>query len=96
MFCHCVQKALRNDLGPNWRDQLEFFEERPFAAASIGQVHLARMKDGREVAMKIQVSRSVKVIFWLRNQHVIYSLILDVELHFSVIIIVLFLVPWSC
>lgn len=31
------------------------FEERPFAAASIGQVHLARMKDGREVAMKIQV-----------------------------------------
>lgn len=51
----CLQKALNNDLGPNWRDKLEMFEERPFAAASIGQVHLARMKDGREVAMKIQV-----------------------------------------
>lgn len=49
------QKALNSDLGPNWRDKLEMFEERPFAAASIGQVHLARMKDGREVAMKIQV-----------------------------------------
>ncbi|XP_023566001.1 atypical kinase COQ8A, mitochondrial isoform X2 [Octodon degus] len=47
-------KTLNNDLGPNWRDKLEYFEERPFAAASIGQVHLARMKGGREVAMKIQ------------------------------------------
>ncbi|XP_059212662.1 atypical kinase COQ8A, mitochondrial [Centropristis striata] len=49
-----MTKALNNDLGPNWRDKLESFEDRPFAAASIGQVHLARMKDGREVAMKIQ------------------------------------------
>ncbi|KAM5163547.1 atypical kinase COQ8A, mitochondrial isoform 2-T2 [Mantella aurantiaca] len=49
-----VMKTLIADFGPNWRDQLEFFEERPFAAASIGQVHLARLKDGREVAMKIQ------------------------------------------
>lgn len=55
MFIVALQKALNSDLGPNWRDKLEFFEERPFAAASIGQVHLARMKDGREVAMKIQV-----------------------------------------
>ncbi|KAM4521957.1 atypical kinase COQ8A, mitochondrial isoform 1-T2 [Odontesthes bonariensis] len=49
-----MTKALNSDLGPNWRDKLESFEDRPFAAASIGQVHLARMKDGREVAMKIQ------------------------------------------
>ncbi|CAN9507748.1 unnamed protein product [Ophioblennius macclurei] len=49
-----MTKALNSDLGPNWRDKLESFEERPFAAASIGQVHLAKMKDGREVAMKIQ------------------------------------------
>lgn len=49
-----MMKTLNNDLGPNWRDKLESFEERPFAAASIGQVHLARLKDGREVAMKIQ------------------------------------------
>ncbi|XP_041928523.1 atypical kinase COQ8A, mitochondrial isoform X1 [Alosa sapidissima] len=49
-----MMKTLNSDLGPNWRDKVEMFEERPFAAASIGQVHLARMKDGREVAMKIQ------------------------------------------
>lgn len=52
-----LQKAVSSDLGPNWRDKLEYFEEKPFAAASIGQVHLARLKDGREVAMKIQVRR---------------------------------------
>ncbi|KAM9613004.1 atypical kinase COQ8A, mitochondrial [Trichechus inunguis] len=49
-----MMKTLNSDLGPNWRDKLEYFEERPFAAASIGQVHLARLKGGREVAMKIQ------------------------------------------
>lgn len=49
-----MTKTLNNDLGPHWRDKLEYFEERPFAAASIGQVHLARLKGGREVAMKIQ------------------------------------------
>nr|XP_033812745.1 atypical kinase COQ8A, mitochondrial-like [Geotrypetes seraphini] len=47
-------KVLNSELGPGWQEQLEFFEERPFAAASIGQVHLARLKDGRDVAMKIQ------------------------------------------
>ncbi|KAL0609328.1 Atypical kinase COQ8A, mitochondrial [Plecturocebus cupreus] len=49
-----MMKTLNHDLGPSWRDKLEYFEERPFAAASIGQVHLARMRGGREVAMKIQ------------------------------------------
>lgn len=53
------QKAVGSDLGPDWRDKLAYFEEKPFAAASIGQVHLGRLKDGREVAMKIQV-RGVK------------------------------------
>lgn len=56
MLSFHLQKTLNNDLGPNWRDKLESFEERPFAAASIGQVHLACLKNGKEVAMKIQVS----------------------------------------
>ncbi|XP_068577950.1 atypical kinase COQ8A, mitochondrial isoform X2 [Cebidichthys violaceus] len=57
-----MMKAIDGDLGPNWRDKLEYFEEKPFAAASIGQVHLARLKDGREVAMKIQYPGVAKSI----------------------------------
>ncbi|KAK3538332.1 hypothetical protein QTP70_035219 [Hemibagrus guttatus] len=57
-----MMKVVSNDLGPNWRDNLEFFEEKPFAAASIGQVHLARIKDGKEVAMKIQYPGVAKSI----------------------------------
>uniref|UniRef100_A0A8C9Z9N6 Atypical kinase COQ8A, mitochondrial n=1 Tax=Sander lucioperca TaxID=283035 RepID=A0A8C9Z9N6_SANLU len=57
-----MMKAISSDLGPNWRDQLEYFEEKPFAAASIGQVHLARLRNGREVAMKIQYPGVAKSI----------------------------------
>ncbi|CAJ1073301.1 atypical kinase COQ8A%2C mitochondrial isoform X1 [Xyrichtys novacula] len=57
-----MMKAISSDLGPNWRDKLEYFEEKPFAAASIGQVHLARLKNGREVAMKIQYPGVAKSI----------------------------------
>ncbi|MEQ2268227.1 Atypical kinase coq8a, mitochondrial, partial [Xenotaenia resolanae] len=56
-------KTITDDLGPNWRDSLEYFEEKPFAAASIGQVHFGQLKDGREVAMKIQypgIAKSIK------------------------------------
>ncbi|KAM9841990.1 atypical kinase COQ8A, mitochondrial isoform 1-T2 [Aulostomus maculatus] len=55
-------KVVSGDLGPHWRDQLEYFEEKPFAAASIGQVHLARLRDGREAAMKIQYPGVAKSI----------------------------------
>ncbi|XP_061599862.1 atypical kinase COQ8A, mitochondrial isoform X2 [Cololabis saira] len=56
-------KVVEKDLGSGWRDELQDFEEKPFAAASIGQVHLGRLKDGREVAMKIQypgIARSIR------------------------------------
>ena len=43
------------DLGPNWREDLfEQFDERPMAAASIGQVHGGVLKDGKRVAVKVQ------------------------------------------
>lgn len=42
------------ELGPNWRKNFTVFEDKPFAAASIGQVHQATLKDGQEVAIKIQ------------------------------------------
>ncbi|XP_038549526.1 atypical kinase COQ8B, mitochondrial [Micropterus salmoides] len=49
-----MTKALEKELGSGWREKLSSFEDKPFAAASIGQVHHGVLKDGREIAMKIQ------------------------------------------
>ena len=40
-------------LGDDWRDRFQEFDDKPTAAASIGQVHKAVWSDGREVAVKI-------------------------------------------
>ncbi|XP_013778252.1 atypical kinase COQ8B, mitochondrial-like isoform X2 [Limulus polyphemus] len=49
-----MEKVMVQELGEEWQNRLHFFEPKPFAAASIGQVHLATLHDGREAAMKIQ------------------------------------------
>ena len=49
-----AQAVLRAELGPDWRQQFAEVDLRPAAAASIGQVHRARLADGTEVAVKIQ------------------------------------------
>jgi aarF domain-containing kinase len=46
--------VIESDLGANWRDLFQQFDEKPIAAASIGQVHGATLKDGRRVAVKVQ------------------------------------------
>ncbi|KAK0940905.1 hypothetical protein LTR29_007463 [Friedmanniomyces endolithicus] len=48
-------QVLIQSLGHDWRDLFSHFEEKPFAAASIGQVHKATLKSNtRDVAVKIQ------------------------------------------
>ncbi|XP_049643127.1 atypical kinase COQ8B, mitochondrial [Suncus etruscus] len=47
-------KVLEEELGHDWQTKLASLEEVPFAAASIGQVHQGVLKDGTEVALKIQ------------------------------------------
>ncbi|KAM4643468.1 LOW QUALITY PROTEIN: atypical kinase COQ8B, mitochondrial-like [Amazona ochrocephala] len=47
-------QVLDEELGPTWREKLLEFQDIPFAAASIGQVHLGMLLDGTSVAIKIQ------------------------------------------
>ncbi|PWN33307.1 ABC1-domain-containing protein, partial [Meira miltonrushii] len=56
-----MEKVMRQDLGENWRDGFEEFEDVPFASASIGQVHSAILSRksssplaGQKVAVKVQ------------------------------------------
>ena len=49
-----VEKLLRKELGAPLRHVFSDFDERAFAAASIGQVHRASTLDGDEVVVKIQ------------------------------------------
>ena len=48
-------QVMTQNLGQNWRDFFSYFEEKPFAAASIGQVHKATLaSNGKPVAVKVQ------------------------------------------
>lgn len=49
-----VHDILRQELGERADDLLTNLEATPIAAASIGQVHRARLSDGTQVAVKVQ------------------------------------------
>jgi predicted unusual protein kinase regulating ubiquinone biosynthesis (AarF/ABC1/UbiB family) len=49
-----ARAALERELGQRTESAFADFEWEPLAAASIGQVHAARLHDGRAVAVKIQ------------------------------------------
>lgn len=57
-----MHKVLVEQLGDDWRDNFLSFEDRPAAAASIGQVHKAVWHDGRTVAVKIQYPGAGKAL----------------------------------
>ena len=71
-----VREALERELGPGGLRAFAELDDEPLAAASIGQVHRARLADGRAVAVKVQypgVSRAIRAD--LRNTELLATFI---------------------
>lgn len=49
-----IEQQIRRELGDTPDQLFAHFEREPFAAASIGQVHRARLKSGEDVVVKVQ------------------------------------------
>src|SRR5580698_6218602 len=49
-----VRRRMTSELGPNWESRFASFNREAAAAASLGQVHRARLPDGTDVACKLQ------------------------------------------
>ncbi|MFM8312560.1 MAG: AarF/UbiB family protein, partial [Ilumatobacteraceae bacterium] len=67
-----VRRVVEADLGARLEDVFAEFDRTPLAAASIAQVHVARLRSGEEVVVKVQrpsidtlVRSDLRVLGWL-------------------------------
>src|SRR5690606_26877312 len=49
-----IEKVLIQQWGKSWSDNFATFDRNPVGAASIAQVHMAELKDGYKVVVKVQ------------------------------------------
>ena len=67
-----VKRTVEEDLGARLEDVFESFDTTPLAAASIAQVHAARLRTGEDVVVKVQrpavsqlVRKDLRAMAWL-------------------------------
>ena len=67
-----VRRVVERDLGRSLDDVFSWFERTPLAAASIAQVHAARLRTGEDVVVKVQrpqiahlVREDIEALSWL-------------------------------
>jgi ubiquinone biosynthesis protein len=78
-----IEARIREELHKSPDELFASFEHRPIASASIGQVHLARLLDGTEVAVKVQYPdieevvhrdlNTLRRIFWIIGWFIPYQ-----------------------
>ncbi len=57
-----IQQVIERELGADYQQHFRWLREEPIAAASLGQVHRAQLKNGDRVVVKVQRPGIVRII----------------------------------